>query len=204
MKLPSFKYFAIFPALSTVLCGWWSLPSQAEDASTVVKDPNHVYGEQQGILPNFHIVHPFLYRGGEPTEAGMAALKEKGVDTIIDLRGHPGNVAKEKALAAKLGMRSINLPMSSKAPTPAQIKTFISEVEKAEKSGETVFVHCAHGSDRAGCMIGIWRVTHDNYSYDDAYKEMRKYYFSPKFTELSGTVKRLANPKISKDSKETP
>jgi hypothetical protein len=30
-------------------------------------------------LPNFHMVHPFLYRGGEPSKKGLQQLKEKGV-----------------------------------------------------------------------------------------------------------------------------
>ena len=65
-------------------------------------------------------------------------------------------------------------------------------------SKRAVFVHCAHGSDRTGCMIGIWRVMRDGYDYDTAYKEMRKYWFTPKFTNLSGAVRTAAEQNLSK------
>jgi len=146
----------------------------------------------QTDLPNFHKVHDFLYRGGEPTDAGLEKLKAMGVKTIIDLRGHQDRCAQESRRAAELNLRYLNLPMSSQSPTPRQIKTFLQEVEEAAHDMEAapVFVHCAHGSDRTGCMVGIWRVTHDNWSWDKTYKEMRQYYFNPKFTRLSEAVRQ--------------
>lgn len=181
-------------------------------------------------LPNFHQVHPFLYRGGEPTKEGLKKIKEMGITTIFDLR-NPGEMAfNEKEAAKELGMRYISMPMNSKAPTEKQIKRMIDEIDKAKDNavqitepGQTekiaaqeaaevartsqksegapaaakkaVFVHCAHGSDRTGCMIGIWRVKRDGYDYDTAYKEMRKYWFTPKFTNLSGAVRQAAAQK---------
>jgi protein tyrosine/serine phosphatase len=71
----------------------------------------------------------------------------------------------------------------------------IDEAKKETEAGEKnkkVFLHCAHGSDRTGCMVGIWRVTRDGWDYPAAYQEMRKYYFGPKFTKLSGAVEERA------------
>jgi hypothetical protein len=149
-------------------------------------------------LPNFHEVHPFLYRGGEPNEIGLQKLKEMGVATIIDLRAPSEMKIDERGQAKKLGLRYIDLVMDSRAPTDKQVDTMMTEIDKAKKLFEQgredkkIFVHCAHGSDRTGCMIGIWRVTRDNYDYQTAYKEMRKYYFGPKFTRLSGAVQQYA------------
>lgn len=159
-------------------------------------------------LPNFHEVHPFLYRGGEPTEKGLEKVKEMGVNTVIDLRAASERTINEKKVAESLGMKYINLPMTSAAPTTKQVKTFLKAVDKAEKSTkdgkpESVFIHCAHGSDRAGCMIGVYRVTHDDYTYDEAFKEMRKYYFGTKFTNLSGTVKKYADEAASQKATTT-
>jgi len=145
--------------------------------------------EMEGLL-NFHEVHPYLYRGGAPDESSLKKLKEKGVATIIDLRAPSECKLPEKKLVKELGMDYINLPMASQAPTKEQLKIFIDKVEKAEKKESgPVFVHCAHGSDRTGCLVGIWRVSHEGWSYDKAYEEMRKYFFGPKFTALSGAVK---------------
>lgn len=159
-----------------------------------VESSKHAYGEQSGDLPNFHEVHPFLYRGGQPSSAGLKKLKDMGIATIIDLRGNPEKVLSEVREAQALGIKTINLPMSDQAPTAKQVSTFVKTVESAasSKSNGPVFVHCAHGSDRTGCLVGIWRVTHDGWTYDQAYQEMRKYYFGPKFTQLSGSVKEYA------------
>lgn len=146
-------------------------------------------------LPNFHQVHPFLYRSGEPTEAGLKKLKEMGVKTVIDLRAPSEFPINEPKIAKELGLNYINLVMTSKAPTEKQVDTMLKEIKKAQEKPEngSVLVHCAHGSDRTGCMVGIWRVTQEGWSYDDTYKEMRKYWFTPKFTNLSNAVKERAS-----------
>jgi protein tyrosine phosphatase (PTP) superfamily phosphohydrolase (DUF442 family) len=146
-------------------------------------------------LPNFHQVHPFLYRSGEPTEAGLKKLKEMGVKTLIDLRAPSEFPINEPKIAKELGLNYINLVMTSKAPTEKQVDTMLKEIKKAQEKPEngSVLVHCAHGSDRTGCMVGIWRVTQEGWSYDDTYKEMRKYWFTPKFTNLSNAVKERAS-----------
>lgn len=147
-------------------------------------------------LPNFHEVHPFLYRGGEPTREGLIQLQGMGIKTIIDLR-NPGEKKFDEGAAAKeLGMKYVAMPMNSEPPTTKQVKTMCEAIKASESNPDKkgkVFVHCAHGSDRTGCMVGIWRVTADKWTYDEAYKEMRKYWFTPKFTKLSGAVHDYAD-----------
>ena len=43
-------------------------------------------------------------------------------------------------------------------------------------------------------LVGIWRVSEDGFTYDQAYKEMRRYYFGPQFKQLSGAVKARQTP----------
>jgi protein tyrosine/serine phosphatase len=145
-------------------------------------------------LPNFHEVHPYLFRSGEPTETGFNKLPSHNIKTVIDLRAPTEAAKQEKKWAEKLGIKYINMPMSSEPPTQKQVQTFLDEVTAAKNDPNkgAVLVHCAHGSDRTGCMVGIWRVTNDGYSYPQAYKEMRHYWFTPKFTKLSGAVKKYA------------
>lgn len=175
-------------------------PKGAQPGGTVTKAV-----KAKEDLPNFHQVHPFLYRGGEPSKEGLKKIKEMGVTTIFDLRNPGEKKFDEKESAKELGLRYISMPMNSKAPTAKQIKRMMDEIDRAkgkvEANGagtsnttkDAVFVHCAHGSDRTGCMIGIWRVKRDGYDYDTAYQEMRKYWFTPKFTNLSGAVKTAAS-----------
>ena len=116
-----------------------------------------------------------------------------GVTTLIDLRA-PTKMAKaEKKYAESIGLKYINLPMSSKAPTKKQVSTLLETIDNAKSTKKPVFVHCQHGSDRTGCMIGIWRVKRDGWKFGETYKEMRKYYFGKKYTELRNAVKSRAS-----------
>jgi protein tyrosine/serine phosphatase len=182
-----------------------ALSARAENVENNSSQPSISTGkayEEKGDLPNFHKVHDFLYRGGRPTEAGLEQLKAMGIKTIIDLRTSKAEVEPEAAIAKRMGFKTINLPMTSQPPTKKEIDTFISAVENAEKTNSPMFVHCAHGADRTGCMVGIWRVSHEGWSYDKAYEEMRKYNFKPKYSLLSSTVKEYADQASRKTAEQ--
>jgi protein tyrosine/serine phosphatase len=139
-------------------------------------------------LPNFHPVGPGIYRGAAPTDAGLQKLKAMGIRTIVDLRIAPKTVKKEKATAQAMGFNFINLPMGAEAPTQKEVDTLLATLKKAP--GQPVFVHCQHGADRTGCMIGIYRVTQQGWQWQPAFAEMRKYGFNPHWTKLAGAVKQ--------------
>jgi tyrosine-protein phosphatase SIW14 len=137
-------------------------------------------------LPNFAQVTPGLYRGAAPTTAGFARLKALGVRTIIDLRIEKHGQAAEVAATKALGFSRLRIPLGREAPTKKQVATFLSTVN--DPAQQPVYVHCQYGADRTGAMIGIYRVTHDGWTFDQAYKEMRRYGFKPFLTELKGSV----------------
>jgi protein tyrosine phosphatase (PTP) superfamily phosphohydrolase (DUF442 family) len=141
-------------------------------------------------IPNFHVVYPTLWRGAAPTEAGLRTLKAQGVRTVIDLRIAPKSVAAERRFVEGIGLTFINLPMSGDPPTTKQIETFLRTTTSAAR--QPVFVHCQHGADRTGAMIGIYREHVDGWSFDRAYAEMRRYGFDPRWHKLTATVRRYA------------
>jgi len=49
-------------------------------------------------LPNFGIVSPRLYRGGQPEDAGFAELRNLGVDIVVNLRHETDQISRERAL----------------------------------------------------------------------------------------------------------
>jgi protein tyrosine/serine phosphatase len=164
--------------------------SQAADASRFTNDVT-----KHPELPNFHEVHPYLFRSGAPNEVGLQEAKDKGVNTVIDLR-NPGEIKKkgdEQLWAERLGIKYVSMPMGPHAPSKGNVDRFLKLVDEAKQNNKAVLVHCAHGSDRTGCLIGIWRVDRDGWDYDKTYDEMRHYWFSPKYTELSGTVKKYSH-----------
>lgn len=138
-------------------------------------------------LPNFGEVAPGITRGAAPTARGLAELHARGVHTIIDLRISPKLVKQEKARAQAMGFTWINLPMGSEPPTQRQVDILLATLTKAPK--EPVYVHCQHGADRTGCMIGIYRVQVQQWPFARAWTEMRHYGFKPYYKQLAEAVR---------------
>jgi protein tyrosine/serine phosphatase len=138
-------------------------------------------------LPNFAEVAPGIYRGAAPTAEGWKRLRDFGIRTEIDHRiEKKGRLVAESA-AKEYGIERLHLPMGPEAPTKKQVAAFLATLNDPEK--RPVFVHCQHGADRTGAMIGIYRETHDNWGFARTYAEMRRYGFKPFLTELKGSVK---------------
>lgn len=154
--------------------------------SSVAKTPK----QSPAGLPNSHQTAEGIYRGGAPTSAGLKTLKAMNIHTIIDLRISPTAVKQEKKTAESMGFVWLNIPMGSEAPTARQVATFLAVLAKAP--GEPVFVHCQHGADRAGCMIGIYRVQVQGWSFAKAWAEMRSYGFKPYLGALKEAVRSRA------------
>ncbi len=109
-----------------------------------------------------------------------------GVATIIDLRIEKRGQEQEAALAKQLGLTRLRLRMGREAPTSAQVHTFLATL--ADSARRPVFVHCQHGADRTGAMIGIYRVTRQDWNFDRTWSEMRRFGFKPYLSELKGAV----------------
>ncbi|WP_309696186.1 beta-lactamase hydrolase domain-containing protein [Armatimonas sp.] len=144
-------------------------------------------------LPNFAVVAPGIWRGAAPTTEGFKQLKTKGVRTIIDLRIEKKGQAEEEAATKALGLKRVRIPMGAEAPTEKQVKEFLGLLGKS--ATEPVFVHCQHGADRTGAMVGIWRVTQQGWGFDQTWVEMRKYGFKSWLKELKGAVEKRAKKK---------
>ncbi len=152
--------------------------------------PSVVFAQDDKDLPNFHSVAPGIWRGAAPSAAGLRKLKTRGVQTIIDLRIEKKGQKEEDATAKALGLKRLRIPMGSEAPTKKQIQLFLATLEKAGSA--PVFVHCQHGADRTGAMIGLWRVTHQDWDFETTYKEMRKYGFKTFLKDLKACVQKNA------------
>ncbi|MBI3549255.1 MAG: tyrosine-protein phosphatase [Elusimicrobia bacterium] len=127
-------------------------------------------------VPNLVEVAPGVYRGGQPTTAGWAFLKSRGVRTVVKL-----NFASEGSdgEAQRLGMRVIDAsgPPSEvrdvlERPNPERVRLAVDSLR--DETLRPVFVHCLHGQDRTGLIVGLYRVLHDGFTKKAAYREMRK------------------------------
>jgi protein tyrosine/serine phosphatase len=129
-------------------------------------------------IGNFGEVAPTYFRGQQPEGSEYASLAAFGIKTVIDLQAD--GQANEKGLVEKSGMAFHRIPMTTHtAPTPAQIDQFLKLVN--DPANQPVFVHCAGGKHRTGVMTAIYRMTHDKWTSDQAFKEMKQYKFGADF-----------------------
>ena len=127
-------------------------------------------------LPNLYKVNDHLYRGGQPTEAGIQELKRMGVKTIINLRDADDRERKEESWAKAAGIRFINIPESNWfKPKTANIDAIIKQIDTPEN--QPVFIHCKRGSDRTGTVVAIYRITQDGWTGKQANDEAKKFGF---------------------------
>ncbi|MEP6848342.1 MAG: protein tyrosine phosphatase family protein [Acidobacteriota bacterium] len=125
-------------------------------------------------LPNFGSVSPVLYRGGQPTEAGIIELARRGVKTVVNLRGEDSNARKEKLRVQKAGMNYVGIPMADWGkPRIADLDEVLRLIEQNE--GQPIFVHCRRGADRTGAVIAAYRITHDGWTAKKALNEAEEY-----------------------------
>jgi protein tyrosine phosphatase (PTP) superfamily phosphohydrolase (DUF442 family) len=117
-------------------------------------------------LPNFHKVSQDLYRGAQPTIAGIKQLKDMGIKTIINLRSFHSD--KDEIGDVEIGYEHIY--MKAWYPEEKEIVKFLKIVTDKEKT--PVFVHCRYGADRTGLMCAIYRVAVCGWSKESAADEM--------------------------------
>jgi protein tyrosine/serine phosphatase len=125
-------------------------------------------------IKNFGCINESFYRGAQPNGQDYADLAAMGVKTIIDLQRD--ETTPEQALVEAQGMKFYRIPMSDKSqPSAEQADLFLKIVN--DPANQPVFVHCAGGRHRTGAMSAIYRMTHDGWSADQAFLEMKRYDF---------------------------
>lgn len=125
-------------------------------------------------IKNFGCLNEKFYRGAQPKEQDYADLAAIGVKTIIDLQ--KSGEEREQALVEAHRMKFYRIGMSDKnQPGPEQVDLFLKIVN--DPANQPVFVHCAGGRHRTGAMTAIYRMTHDGWTADQAFQEMKRYDF---------------------------
>jgi protein tyrosine phosphatase (PTP) superfamily phosphohydrolase (DUF442 family) len=126
-------------------------------------------------IENFGKVNDNYYRGSQPLQGEFEQLKKLGVKTVIDLRKDSLREAPEWARAS--GMKYVNIPLKASTPaTEEQTTYFLSLVN--DPRNWPVYVHCKGGRHRTGALTAIYRITHDKWTADQAFQEMKNYDFN--------------------------
>jgi protein-tyrosine phosphatase len=128
--------------------------------------------DEKGV-PNFGEVTPTLYRGGLASTTGIKALKQLGMDVIVDT--HANDEAEEKTVEG-LGMKYVAIPWHCPWPHDEVFANFLKVVH--ESKGRKIFVHCRLGDDRTGMMVAAYRMAEEGWTADEAMTEMKSFGFT--------------------------
>jgi len=117
-------------------------------------------------LPNLHRVAPTVWRGAQPTAAGMVELERLGVRTVISLRAFHS----DRDELQGTGLAYERISFKTWHPEDEDVIRFLRIVGNPDR--HPVFIHCLHGSDRTGTMCAIYRMAIEDWPREDAIREM--------------------------------
>lgn len=173
-----------------LLVGVLALTACAADVEPEAQDDQ---AELSAPIANFKTVRPGLYRGGHPDSKGIDYLKKLGVKTIVDLEvgdfieATPWSISDELDQAAKAKITVLRFPMSAFEAAESdrfdrQMDDILAVLGDAAK--KPLYVHCKHGQDRTGLVIGLERVFVEGWTPKAAHDEMVKLGFHTGFVGL--------------------
>jgi protein tyrosine/serine phosphatase len=130
-------------------------------------------------IDNFGRVNGTYYRGAQPQGRDYSDLAALGIKTVINLTSDDA-VAEEQGMVEHAGMKYIQIAMTThQVPTTEQLAQFLKLVN--DSASQPVYVHCVGGRHRTGVMTAAYRITHDGWTAERAFKEMKNYKFGADF-----------------------
>lgn len=135
-------------------------------------------------LDNYGIVHPGLFRSAQPDAHGCAVVNALAVSAVVKLnRDDEFPLATERSLLGA-GVMILHAPdFSILRPNKARVLRLVDELVDLVQGGHRVLVHCQHGRDRTGLIVGAYELIHKGDSLDLVLENFRAYDTSP-LTEL--------------------
>jgi protein tyrosine phosphatase (PTP) superfamily phosphohydrolase (DUF442 family) len=118
--------------------------------------------------PNLHLVTTNLFRGAQPTAAGMAELQSMGVKMIVNLRHFHSDRDELKGTELKQG----RLHMDPWRPRDDDVIQFLKLA--ADTNNHPIFVHCQRGADRTGMVCAMYRIVLCDWTKEEAIKELKE------------------------------
>jgi protein tyrosine/serine phosphatase len=147
-------------------------------------------------IKNFGKINNNFYRGSQPTRRDISDLAALGIKAVIDLQ-QDGEADEEQTVEAA-GMKFYRIGLSDSSwPSTEKAEQFLKLVN--DPANQPVFIHCHGGRHRAGAMTAIYRITHDRWTADQAFAEMRRYEFERGFGH--GTLKAYVYDYAQKNQK---
>lgn len=134
-----------------------------------------------------------VYRSGQLWPSQLSSLlREKGIRTVINLRGENPDRAwytDELQVTKAAGVRHISVPMSAnREPSDAVLVALIDTLGTAQ---QPVLIHCEAGADRTGLASALYKLTVQHQSPQEADGQLSFWYgHFPWLTSRTGAMDR--------------
>ncbi len=115
-----------------------------------------------------------LYRSGQLSDRQFTeAARRYGIKTVVNLQMPGEEALAERALAKKLGVDFVNLPMPGDGLGQEwEFREFLRIMDDPERL--PVLVHCARGTCRTGAAVAMYRLERDGWSLEDVTSELKR------------------------------
>lgn len=149
--------------LNTSLSGCIKSPSIPLDAR-----PLH-WGKQINEDHNFYQISSKVYRSEQPAASLIPDLMQNNIDVVINLRTRD----KDAEALKNQNLELIHIPINTWAMNRNDLLSVMKTLQNAQANNQKVLIHCYHGSDRTGASIAMYRIIFENWTTEDALKEMK-------------------------------
>ena len=119
-------------------------------------------------VDNLYRIEDGLFRGAQPSASGFRELAALGVRNVLDLAGGSGDVRFVSDGSVKL----FHVPMSAWGLRDELVVKALRIMTDAEN--RPLLVHCAHGADRTGALVALYRIVVQGWTKQQAVREMNE------------------------------
>jgi protein tyrosine phosphatase (PTP) superfamily phosphohydrolase (DUF442 family) len=151
---------------SFIATGCLGAPEKTEQVPKSERPATWAAPLEKAGLPNLFQVSSNLFRGAQPTHAGVLQLKAMGVKTVLSLRA----LHDDDDLVTGTGLAQEKIRFNTWRPEEKEMLQFLKVA--TDPARLPVFVHCARGIDRTGTMVAIYRMCVQGWPKDEAIREM--------------------------------
>jgi protein tyrosine phosphatase (PTP) superfamily phosphohydrolase (DUF442 family) len=129
--------------------------------------------EKLADIYNFVRLSDRIATSGQPTVAQYPAIAEAGYQTVINLalKTSDNALPDEAAIATKLGLEYIHIPVLWEAPTLENFQEFT--VTMNAREGKKIFVHCA-ANKRVSAFMYLYHLLDERCDAEIANAELTK------------------------------
>ena len=114
-----------------------------------------------------------LYRSAQPDEWDFLTLKNLGILTTFRL--NPDSLDPATEVKDFVGGEVVYFPLPTFTVSKEQTIEAVTKLKALLDAGKNVLVHCTHGRDRTGLIVGAYRLLYDGWALEQIEVERALY-----------------------------